>query len=272
MISLKEINGARELEGYSEAGLTRATIKRGDWVRCRNPGDHRYRKRVVSATPERLHFDWTETKDRTFEPCFSSAATCFWVPGATPEKFETEDSELRAEVHELRIRLKETLRGKERAKISFQCARSEIEDLFGENNKLKRTVISQEADITALKNEVERFQCEEDEERNAKCNVISERNKDLAEQTRRLDMTVAALGEAERDLMKAKSDIEFMRGLLKHTKKEATDALCAHKGALGQRDKERAGRWRALEQIRELEAEILKLRRQHDDSNTGIVM
>ena len=215
---LKEVNGKREAQNVCETLLTRPPLKRGDWVRCLKPQDHRYRKRIVNAEDQTLHLDWEEFSGvaEEFRECFATVHPNYWVPVATPENFQPAGAE--------------------------KVNRKLVEDnagLRGENCGLRSRITGLEADNAALLAELEAKRDEVAAEMNAKCSAISECNGKM------------------RSL---KSELEFMRALLKNTKKEATDALAAHEGAIGQRNKERQGKWDAQEHLRESKEHVYRLR------------
>lgn len=244
-IHLRSVVEGRSAQNWNEEGLIRATIKRGDWVRCIN-GDHWGRHRVVGFRDETLHCDRRELLDGTFADVFFSIHKKFWVAVETPKEFEPAG----------------TLTMKEQHSKEMHAMRDEANRLAEERESLNKQLVGEREATSRLVGEAREllkkltwWQDEADRRRDSASLDYSK----LQNEVNRLESEKAVEVANTR---KARSDIEFMRTLLKNKQQEWKLLLGNYSATVAQRDKERYKKERAREQIHRLEAEVLDLHRQ----------
>jgi chromosome segregation ATPase len=159
------------------------------WVRPRTGYGTPGPKRIRRIYEGRLVFDALVSRRPGEEgtikeqPAGNTAADrACWFPVVAPTRVQPNNDELKAEVHSLRIRLKEALRENERwsprgdGEHELRCAKNEVRRLFEENCALKKTVTSKEAEIEAYKSAEEHLRAEAVKYHNKANNAVSDLN------------------------------------------------------------------------------------------------
>jgi len=152
---LKAVVGIKVLQNVSEVILNRPPIKRGDWVRFNSNSS--LRRRVTAVSMGSIYFDQEESVGGVLVPAFSAARSKFWVPVAEPENFQPAGAELRAEVHDLRIRLKEALREKGSLEVERKNLTRSCDTAIINAEKLRTALQEAVKERTALEADVEAF-------------------------------------------------------------------------------------------------------------------